>query len=200
MNVGNIKQLIRQRCRLDPRLTDAYMLEYAREAVMNISSGRVFKRNYDLVLVDGTATYDLRQFFIDIDFIEYGTADNFTHNSPLRLVKGIDYTITKDTTDTITGIVSMPKIHFTFMPDATKTIRIHYSALLEDILANTWSANSNTLDQYMQREACLALIIYVAYQHKRNYQKDMLSQFDKEEFENAKLDLERLYNERVENP
>lgn len=185
---------------MDPRLTDAYMLEYAREAVMNISNGRVFKRKYDVVLVDGTATYALALLCLDIDFIEYGTTEDFTHNSATRLVKGADYTITKDTTSTTTYAVSTPMIHLAFMPDATKTMRVHYTALLEDVLAADWASNTQNLDGYMQREACLALIIYVAYQHKRNYQKDMLSKVDGDEFENAKLDLERLYNERVENP
>lgn len=198
MNVGDIKQLIRQRCRLDPRLTEAYMLSYAREAVMNISTKRVLKKFYNAPLVDGQRTYTLPQYFLDVDYIEYGSSDDFTANFPVRLVKDADYAIIKEAPQT--GGPEVQSLALYFPVDTAKTLRIHYSALLEDILAAVWAVNTTSLDDYMPRAACLSLIIYVAYQHKRNYQKDLLSRFDGEEFENAKLDLEQLYNERVEYP
>jgi hypothetical protein len=200
MNVASIKQLIRQRCRLDPRLTDAYMLDYAREAVMNISGGKVFKQYADITVLQDIKTYELSQYLLTVDHIEYGTSDSYTNNTATRLVAGTDYEVSKDRSTTLPARQNRRDLHLFFQPSTDKIIRVHYSGLLEEILSANWAANTGSLDGFLPRESCLALIIYVAYQHKRNYQRDMLSKADGEEFENAKLDLEKLYNERVENP
>jgi len=198
MNVGEIKQGIRQRCRFDPILTDNYLLNYAIQALQRFAiKGEPFKATYDINPTSGTYKYQLPLSTINVESVEYGTSDDFDQMNMITLVDKTDYRITKDTTDGF-GNVQTIWIEMYFEPDTNKIIRVHYSGNISTILTTLWQDDTNILNGIIPEQAQQPLIEYIAYQHKKSYLKDSFSQMDAAELANAEEDLFKIYNERVE--
>ena len=198
MNIGQIKQAIRQRCRLDPVLTSNYIYNYVLQFLGEFSSHKVFKRQADITMIASTYEYALPRYIDDIDKIEYGSTDDFTNGAQILLLKNHDFEITRNTTDSTTNNVQDPYLKFKFLPAADYRARVHYNAYLDTFLSALWADDSETLDTVIPANATMSLIIYVSLEHKKNWQKDSLTAAEKEEHENAKWDIIQLMNERVE--
>ncbi|MCM8831091.1 MAG: hypothetical protein NC918_02730 [Candidatus Omnitrophica bacterium] len=201
MTIGDIKQAIRQRCRLDPRLTDAYMLNYIKQALAKFSMrGIPFKHTYTIDLQNFTSEtkiFNLPFNFIHIDKIEIGTNEDFTNNRQTTL-SSKDYLILKTHRNANTSFEEQPKLLLKNSYGKNYLIKIYYSAYIDDILDIAWNIDGGYVDNYIPYPAIQPLIEYVAYQHKKNYMKDAFTPQDYVELENLETDLYRIFNERVE--
>ena len=202
MNIGDFKQGVRFRCRLDPRLTDDYILNYVKQGLSVVSNlAKAFKYYADItgpILMAGTRRYQLPQGLLTVDFAEYGSTDDYTLNQQVKLSSERDFSVTKDYTDPLSLTIQVPFINLNFDPVDTHILRVHYTAHLNDVLAVFWTVNTNSFDTLIPASAVQPLLEYCAYQHKKNYQKDQFSQMDKAELDMAIQDLSQVYNERTE--
>ena len=201
MTIGQMKQAIRQKCRLDQRLTDAYMLISVIEGMSRISAGtRVMKREQTIAagtFVSGTYNYALLTGTLSVEKVEYGTVADFADNQQETLDPIVDYKITKSYTDPTTLNVQQPYLILSFDPDATYMAKVYCSILIDDLLAAVWADDAAQLDTVVPRNAVLPLIEYVAQMHKKNWQGQPT---DKEDFANVEQDIAQAFNERVEYP
>jgi len=202
MLIRNIKNAIRNRCNNSPAITAEFILSSAIQVMQDLSlKAQVIKNNSNITLTPDTYEYDLGQFTLACNKVEYGTADELAENIQTTLRAGIDYETIWYNNVLGTAPQSL-KIRLKWNPSPDKILRIYTNDFNDAASTLDFSTanNFNNLNQIIAPVCEQAIIDGVVAFYKLDFERNPTSQASVSKYSDTLTEIASLFNERVENP